>query len=278
VSQHPFDLVHSDVWGPAPFVSKGGHKYYIIFIDGFSHHTWIYFMKYRSEALSIDKNFSAMIRTHFDTTIHVFRVDSAGEYLSDALHQVLTEHDTLAQFSCPGAHAQNGVAECKHHHLLEIACALMVASSILAHFWAEADSTATYLINIQPSSALQGGIPFERLCGKTPYYFSFHLFGCVCYVLLAPCEHTKLTTQSVECVFLGYSTEHKGYRCWDPVTHRMRTSWDVVFDESRPFYPRPTTNASPASLVDPLFFLLFLDAPPASLPIPRSTLPSSMFL
>jgi hypothetical protein len=52
----------------------------------------------------------------------------------------------------------------------------------------------------------------------------------------------------------------------------MQTSRDVVFDEFHPFYSRPTTDASPASLVDHLSFLLFLNAPPTSLPIPRSTL------
>jgi hypothetical protein len=160
VSQHSFDLVHSDVWGLAPFVSKGGHKYYIIFIDDFYHHTWIYFMKHHNEVLSIYKNFSAMIRTHFGTSICVFQADYAGEYLSDALRQVLAEQGTLAQFSYPGAHAQNGVAECKYRHLLETTRGLMIASSISPHFWAEAIYTTIYLINIQPSLALKGGIPF----------------------------------------------------------------------------------------------------------------------
>jgi hypothetical protein len=221
MSQRPFDLVHSNVWGPAPFVSKGGHKYYIIFIDDFSCHTWIYFMKHRSEALSIYKNFSSMIRTHFDTSIRVFRVDSTGEYLSDALHQVLVEQGTLTQFSCPGAHAQNGVAEHKHRYLLKTSCALMIDSSIPPLFWDETVSTATYLINIHPSLVLQGGIPFEHHCDKTLDYSSLHLFGCVCYVLLEPRESTKLTAQSVECVFLGYSAKHKSYRYWDPVACRM---------------------------------------------------------
>jgi hypothetical protein len=56
-------------------------------------------MKHRSEVLSIYKNFSAMIRTHFDTPIRVFHADSTGEYLSDVLRQVLAEQGTLAQFS-----------------------------------------------------------------------------------------------------------------------------------------------------------------------------------
>jgi hypothetical protein len=136
-------------------------------------------MKHHSEALSIYTNFSVMIRTQFDTSIHVFRADSAEEYLSNALCQVLVEYGTLAQFSCPGAHARNGVAERKHLHLLETARALMIASFVPTHFWTEPISTATYLINIQPYSALQGGIPFEHLCGKTLRLLVFIFWLCV---------------------------------------------------------------------------------------------------
>jgi hypothetical protein len=36
VSSSPFDLVHSDVWGPVPIPTMGGSRYFVIFVDDFS--------------------------------------------------------------------------------------------------------------------------------------------------------------------------------------------------------------------------------------------------
>jgi hypothetical protein len=35
-----FELVHSDVWGPT-IESFDGNKYFVTFVDDFSHVTWI---------------------------------------------------------------------------------------------------------------------------------------------------------------------------------------------------------------------------------------------
>jgi hypothetical protein len=174
--------------GSYTFISKRGRRYYYHFIDDFSCHIWISFIKHHSETLSIYKIFSIMVHTLFDTSIRVFCADFAREYFSNALLQLLSEQRTLAQFSCLSTNAQNGVAERKHRPLLGTAHALMLAYYVPSHFWDETISTASYFTNIQPLSALQGGIPFERLCGNTPDYSSVRLFYYICYVLLPPHE------------------------------------------------------------------------------------------
>jgi hypothetical protein len=43
------------------------------------------------------------------------------------------------------------------------------------------------------------------LFGHPPTYSNLRTFGCVCYVHLPAHERTKLTAQSIQCAFLGYS-------------------------------------------------------------------------
>jgi hypothetical protein len=42
----------------------------------------------------------------------------------------------------------------------------------------------------------------------------------------------KLSFRSTRCVFLGYSSHHKGFKCLEPNTGRVYISRDVIFDES----------------------------------------------
>jgi len=67
----PFELIHSDVWGPCPVLSKSGFRYFVTFIDDYSCVTWLYLMRNRSELLSIFSAFCAEIKTQFNVSVSI---------------------------------------------------------------------------------------------------------------------------------------------------------------------------------------------------------------
>jgi hypothetical protein len=80
-----------------------------------------------------------------------------------------------------------------------------------------------------------------------------------------PAPPHKLAPRSTRCIFLGYSADHKGYRCLDLTTNNIVVSRHVVFDEADfPF------SASPR-LTNDLDILLQDDSPGAApMPAPLS--------
>jgi histone deacetylase 1/2 len=83
---------------------------------------------------------------------------------------------------------------------------------------------------------------------KVPDYTFFNPFGCACFPLLRPYNAYKFDFRSHECIFLGYSNTHKGYKCLSP-NGRIFISKDVLFNEARFPYPLlfPTTNRNSTS-------------------------------
>ncbi|KAJ7969169.1 Retrovirus-related Pol polyprotein from transposon TNT 1-94 [Quillaja saponaria] len=70
------------------------------------------------------------------------------------------------------------------------------------------------------------------------------IFGCVAYVHLHKNQRTKLDPCAMRCIFLGYATHQKGYRCYDPTTRHLYTTMDVTFLESETFFPKQVIHSS----------------------------------
>ena len=104
---------------------------------------------------------------------------------------------------------------------------------MLLKFWDEAFLTAVHLINMFSSRVINNDTPTERLLHTKPDYNSLRVFGCGCWPNLRPYNNRKLMYRSKQCVFIGYSAQHKGVKCLDVSTGRVYISRDVVFDETK---------------------------------------------
>ena len=90
------------------------------------------------------------------------------EYFTSSLSTYLQNHGIIHISSCVDTPQQNGVAERKNRHLLEVARCLMFSSNVPNYFWGEAILTATYLINRMSSRVLTFQSPRQLLLKKIP--------------------------------------------------------------------------------------------------------------
>lgn len=122
----------------------------------------------------------------------------------------------------------------------------LLSQASLLTYWDYAFFTAVYLINRLPSASIQFQVPYTVLFKTKPDYKFLKVFGCACFPLLRPYHAHTLDFRSQECLFLGYSTSHKGYRCLSS-NGRLFTSKDVLFNESRFPYQSLFSKFTPIS-------------------------------
>jgi hypothetical protein len=229
VSKAPLELVFSYVWGPAP-TSVGRNNCYVSFINDYSKFTWIYLLKHKSEVFEKFHIFEQHVERLLGREIISMQMDWGGEY--QKLNSFFTNIGISHHVSCPHTHQQNGAAERKHRHIVEVGLSLLSHASMPLKFWDEAYLTAVFLINRTPSKVIKFQTPMQHLLGNALDYSILRTFGCACWPNLRPYNAHKLSFYSKRCVFLGYSNQHKGYKCLEPSYGRVFVSHDVIFDET----------------------------------------------
>jgi histone deacetylase 1/2 len=136
------------------------------------------------------------------------------------------------RFSCPHTSPQNGKAERKIRTINNIIRTLLAHASIPPSFWHHALQMATYLHSILPNKKLALQTPTKILYRKDPSYSHLKVFGCLCYPLIPSTSRNKLQARTTPCVFLGYPSNHRGYKCYELSSRKIFISRHATFDEN----------------------------------------------
>ena len=201
------------------------------FIDDKTRYIWVYIIKNKSDVFSKFCEWKKEVENQFGHRVKTLRTDNGGEYMSHQFEQYLKSEGVRHEHTIPKCPEQNGTAERLNRTLIEMVRAMLADSKLDKCFWAEALSTAVYLRNRCPTRPIEHMTPYEALFGERPKVDHLRIFGCTAFSFIPKDERRKLDDKSRKCIFLGYSSNQKGYRLYDLERKRIFHSRDVKFNE-----------------------------------------------
>jgi len=89
---------------------------------------------------------------------------------------------------------------------------------------------------------------YEIVYRHTPDYHFLRVFGCACWLYLQPYNKHKIDFKSKNCIFIGYSLNHHGYKCLDLATCKVYVSRHVAFYENN--FPYKSLAQTPSICQD----------------------------
>lgn len=153
-----------------------------------------------------------MVETETSLKAKFLRSDDGGEYIDGRFSEYCTAQGIRMEKAIPGIPQQNGVAERMNRTLNEHARSMRFHAGLPKTFWADAVSTAAYLINRGPLVPMEFRLSEEVWSGKEVKFSYLKVFGCVSYVHIDSDARSKFDTKSKICFFIGYGDEKFGYR------------------------------------------------------------------
>ncbi len=137
ISEHPLELVHSDLHGPLLLPQAEGYRYWMTFIDDCTKLQAVMYLRRKSDAFEAFKTFKAYAETPaYNAKIKAVQDDKAGEYMSAAFHKFMDQCGIARRHSTRNRPQQNGVAERANRTISDHVTAMLNEAKLPASFWA----------------------------------------------------------------------------------------------------------------------------------------------
>ncbi|GJW67580.1 putative ribonuclease H-like domain-containing protein [Tanacetum coccineum] len=231
---HTLQLLHMDLFGPTSIRSINHKTYCLVITDDFSRFSWTFFLRSKDETSAILKDFIRQIENQLNQKVKTIRCDNGTEFKNRDINEFCGLKGIKREYSNARTPQQNGVAERKNRTLIEAARTMLADSFLPNTFWAEAVSTACYVLNRVLVTKPHNKTPYELLTGKTPIISYIRPFGCHVTILNTIDHLGKFAGKSDEGFLVGYSLQSKAFRVYNLVTKRVEENLHIKFLENKP--------------------------------------------
>ena len=108
---------------------------------------------------------------------------------------------------------------------------MLESKKFATNLWVEAMHAIEYIQNRVPHSSMKWKTPFEAYFEHKPDVSNLWVFGSTAWAQIPLDKRRDLQPQSIECLFIGYPNETKGFKLLDINTKQIIIEISVKFDE-----------------------------------------------
>ncbi|GJW78639.1 putative ribonuclease H-like domain-containing protein [Tanacetum coccineum] len=224
---HSLQLLHMDLFGPTSVRSLNHKTYCLVITDDFSRFSWVFFLRTKDETSGILKDFIRQIENQLNQKVKTIRCDNGTEFKNKDVIEFCGSKGIKREYSNARTPQQNGVAERKNRTLIEAARTMLADSFLPNTFWAEAVSTACYVLNRVLVTKPHNKTPYELLTGKLPIISYIRPFGCHVTILNTIDHLGKFAGKSDEGFLVGSENQANNHAGPQEATNNAGTK-DII--------------------------------------------------
>ena len=228
----PGEVVQVDLLGPITPASKRKNRWVLGFVDDYSRHKWVTFLKTKDQAHRGLKRYLAYLQTAGVNVMTIHADNGAEFYRAEEFRRTCEDRGVHQTFTSPYNPKQNGKIERSWQSILKTARCLMLEAGLQQEYWQECVQHATLILNVTPTSTTGFKTPHELLTGEVPTIGALRIFGCEVQFLDEHAQ-SKLASRTRKGIYLGEDPEGPSRLILDANSGRIVRSRNVKFFERR---------------------------------------------